>query len=268
MYRLFPPQTEASDLAVDEVYTVPELAFPSGPVPLPDGGLRPYVYFNMVASMDGKAITEDRNAAGLGSGIDFQIMGRLRLAGDAVLVGAETFRRDPFVPSTRPNLVGERARYFPSTPHPIGVTLSRDGNLPLDKNFFKGELKYRVVFLGPAAPADRALALAGQSQVFRLDQLPNGELDLKQMLSILHDELGVEHLLCEGGPTLNFALLKQGFGDEFFWTLAPKIVGGSTNITIVKGPGLGLPLENLVKLRLISIYEQTSELFMRYKIEY
>ncbi len=267
MRRLFPPDFEGRAFDVDEVYTVPELAFPGEGVALGQGGRRPYIYFNMVASMDGKAVTSSNNAVGLGSAVDHHFMGRLRLAADAVLVGAETFRRDTFVPNIRPGLAGERSRYFPDRPHPIGITLSRDGNLPMDKKFFAAERSRRVVFLHQNAPAERETALSERARVFRLGTNAEGHADLGQMLTIIYEELGVRRLLCEGGPSLNFALLSQGFGDEFFWTLAPKIVAGSENATLVSGPGLGLPPEQMRRLHLLSIYEKDSELFMRYRVE-
>jgi len=268
MRRLFPRQTESRNLEVDEVYTVPELAFPVEGVAMPDGLRRPYIYFNMVASVDGKATTAANNAAGLGSPADHHLMGRLRLAADAVLVGGETFRRDPFVPNTRPGLMGERLRYFPDQPHPLGITLSRDGNLPLDKKFFAAEPSRRVVFLSKDAPQERIETLSERAKIFLLDSDAEGKADLKQMLSIMYERLGVRRLLCEGGPSLNYALISNGFGDEFFWTLAPKIVGGTENETLVGGPGRGLPLEELVRLRLLSVYEKNSELFMRYRLEF
>lgn len=267
MRRIFPPQIEPRQLDADEVYTVPELAFPAEGVTLPDGSKRPYLYFNMVASVDGKTTTIKRNAVGLGSPVDQHLMRRLRLAADAILVGAETFRRDAFVPNTRPALLGERSRYFPDAPHPLGITLSRDGNLPLDKKFFAAEPSRRVIFLHRDAPPDRVEALAERARIFLLDTDAEGQADLRQMLSIIYEKLGVRRLLCEGGPSLNYALISRGFGDEFFWTLAPKIVGGRENSTLVAGSGKGLPLEQLVRLRLLSIYEKDSELFMRYRLE-
>ena len=266
MQRLFPPDLAQRNFEIDQIYTVPDLAFPSDGAAMGQGR-RPFIYFNMVSSVDGKTTTVANNATGLGSPVDFQLMGRLRLAADAVLVGAETFRRDSFVPNTRPGLRGERSRYFPDNPHPIGMVVSRDGNLPLDKKFFAAEPSLRVVFLQKNASAERETALSLHARVFRLDSDAAGQPDLSQMLSIIYERLGVRRLLCEGGPTLNFAMLSQNFGDELFWTLGAKIVGGSQNSTMVAGPGRGLPLDKLRRLQLLSIYEKDSEMFMRYRIE-
>ncbi len=268
MRRLFPPETIPRNYEPDEVYSVPELAFPLDGVALPNGGRRPYIYFNMVSSADGKTVTVAKNATGLGSPTDFHFMGRLRMGADAVLIGAETFRRDSFVPDIRPGLLGERTRYYPDAPHPLGITISRDGNLPLDKKFFAAPASRRVVFLYKDASAERETALAERARVFRLGSDSEGHPDLGQMLALLYEQLGVRHLLCEGGPTLNYAMLSKNFGDEIFWTLAPKIVGGSENPTLVSGSGLGFPIEKILKLGLISIYEKNSELFMRYRLEY
>ena len=38
---------------------------------------------------------------------------------------------------------------------------------------------------------------------------------------------GIRALLCEGGPTLNRALLAAGVVDELFLTLAPLLAGNS-----------------------------------------
>jgi 2,5-diamino-6-(ribosylamino)-4(3H)-pyrimidinone 5'-phosphate reductase len=266
MRRLFPPSFEQQDLDIDEIYTVPELDFPVEGVPMSQGSQRPYIYFNMVSSVDGKATTVANNATGLGSLADQHLMGRLRLAADAILVGAETFRRDSFVPNTRIELLEERSRYFPETPQPIGITLSRNGNLPLDKKFFAEDASRRVVFLSEEAPAEQMALLAERVQIFQLGSDAEGRTDLGQMLSIIFERLGVRRLLCEGGPMLNYALLSKGFGDELFWTLAPKVVGGRENATIISGAGLGLPLDKLIQLHLRSIYEKEDELFIRYRI--
>ncbi|MEI6045682.1 MAG: RibD family protein [Chloroflexota bacterium] len=268
MRRLFPPDAEQRIFDVDETYTIPELGFPVEGVPLSQGLRRPYIYFNMVSSVDGKATTIAHNATGLGSPVDYHLMGRLRLAADAIVVGGETFRRDPFVPNTRVALLEERLRYFPELPHPLGITLSRNGNLPLDKKFFAADPSRRVIFLSKEAPSEQVALLAKRARVFQLEKTAEGQTDLHQMLSIIYEELGVRVLLCEGGSRLNYALLSKGFGDAFFWTLAPKVVGGRENAAIVNGPGLGLPLDKLVRLHLRTIYEKDNELFMRYQIEH
>jgi riboflavin-specific deaminase-like protein len=271
MQRLFfglpDPNTPFFDLK--EVYTVPELAFPLGGVPLSEQegtARRPYIYFNMVSSVDGRATTESGNAEGLGSDTDREMMYRLRAGADAVLCGASTFRRDQFLPAIKPWLVEERARFFPTAPELLGCVLSNSGDLPLDKKFWQAGRAQRAVFLGPKATEAQAEKLSQHARVFRLDPTEDGRANLKQMLTILYAELGVQRLLVEGGPELNYALISDGFGDELFWTLAPKLVGGVDNLTILGGAGRGFSLSKIVQLQLLSIYNNNNELFMRYRL--
>ena len=265
LQQLFP--VAKPDLQPNQVYTVPDLAFPTGGVELEGGKRRPYIYFNMVSSVDGKAIAASGSAEGLGSTLDRQLMRRLRAASDAVIVGAETFRHDPFLPVVVPELAEERAQYFPNEPQPWGIVLSRDGNLPLKKKFFQ--------VLNPALPPERrlvALGIAASSEAeatlsryARIVRVPNrqGRPDVGWLLTYLYEKLGIRRLLCEGGPTFNYSLIARGFADELFLTFAPKLVAGQTN-GIMAGQS-AFSLEQMPRLELLSLYAQASELFFRYK---
>lgn len=268
------------EIELGEIYSVPELNFPAEGVSLARESnqplkveskftspvvQRPYLYFNMVSSIDGKITTRADNAEGLGTRSDRGLMQRLRMASDAVLIGSNTFRHDPFIPDVKPEFAVERQRYFPNQPQPLALVLSGDGNLPLDNKFFRATRERRLIFLGPQATPEAEQRLAERAQIFRLGADSQGRPDLKQLLEIAWKQLKVRWLLVEGGPTLNYAFISQGWADEFFWTLAPKMVGGSQNLSAVEGPGKGFELGQLPNLHLISIYEQESELFMRYR---
>jgi riboflavin biosynthesis pyrimidine reductase len=71
----------------------------------------------------------------------------------------------------------------------------------------------------------------------------------------------VRRILCEGGPTLNRALLEAELVDEIFLTIAPKILGGEDPLTIVKGASLGT-----IHLELRSLVELDGELFVKYGV--
>ncbi len=267
MQQLFPPNSN-NEIEPHSLYSVPDLGFPPEGVALArHGERRPYIFFNLVSSVDGKITTQSDNAEGLGTRVDRTIMRRLRLASDAVLVGASTFRHDPIVPDTRPEFVAERHRYFPDAPHPLAMVLSSDGDLPLDNKFFQAPASRRIVWLGPKANLETEQKLAGHARVLRLEASEAGQPDLQQLLVKAYLELGIRRLLVEGGPTLNYSFIGQDWADELFWTLAPKIVGGSQNPSLVEGPGKGFEVADLKKLQLVSIYAEASELFMRYKFK-
>ncbi len=70
-------------------------------------------------------------------------------------------------------------------------------------------------------------------------------------------------VLCEGGPTLNRALLADGVLDELFLTVAPQLVGGEEDVLRVLA---GDPLPEPMTLELLGVLRHGSELFLRYGI--
>ena len=105
---------------------------------------------------------------------------------------------------------------------------------------------------GDAAPPDVAAAL----EVVRLeDPSPAAALaDLRAR--------GVRALLCEGGPTLNRALLAAGVVDELFLTLAPMLTGNADAPRIVEGEDLPDPLS----MQLAWVLRHGDELYLRYRL--
>src|SRR4051794_7690028 len=102
------------------------------PEPPPD---RPYVYVNMVSSVDGKVVIEG-NERGLGSAVDQRLMRELRVHADVVFDGAGTLRASGT--SSRvddPALEALRVQRGKAAV-PIAATLSHSGDLPLDRAFF------------------------------------------------------------------------------------------------------------------------------------
>jgi len=50
-------------------------------------------------------------------------------------------------------------------------------------------------------------------------------IDLPAALRVLRKEMGIEHLLCEGGPTLYGSMARAGLIDEKFVTVSPVEIG-------------------------------------------
>ena len=72
---------------------------------------------------------------------------------------------------------------------------------------------------------------------------------------------GREAILCEGGPTLNGALLAAGLVDELHLTLAPQLLAGADPVTIVAGR-----LPEPVALELTRVLAHEGVLLLRYRV--
>ncbi len=248
MEKLFP---ERQSIKPEEIYS--DLAFP---VVTWD---RPYTAINMVTTVDGKATLGGR-AFPLGSKVDHLVMRRIRMAADGVLVGAETLRRENVNPSVPPEMQDQRvARGMAPQPTAIVVTASAD--LPTDRTFFRSTLFPRVVVTTRRAPHDRVAALEEHARVIRAGE---EAVDLRLMMRLLAEDLGLRRLVVEGGPNLNSALIAEEMVDELFWTVAPKILGGAAMRTMVEGKPL--PLDRVPRLELVSLHHHEDELFLRYRL--
>ena len=90
------------------------------------------------------------------------------------------------------------------------------------------------------------------------------ERNLKKLISELSKQ-GYKNILVEGGPTLLGSFFSEGLIDEVFLTISPKIYGSKPFSTKTLIEGILLP-PNKFKLKLISVKEIKSELFLRYRV--
>jgi 2,5-diamino-6-(ribosylamino)-4(3H)-pyrimidinone 5'-phosphate reductase len=206
---------------------------------------RPYLALNMVATVDGRAAVNG-SAVGIGSPADKHLMRELRAEADVVLHGAGTVRADPLSARVPAEMVQKRTG-LGLTPQPLGVIITRSGNLPRHHPYYESRTIIYVT-------SDRNVTIdSATTEVCHVASVEAAVADLHRR--------GVRRILCEGGPTLNTALLQAEMVDEIFLTIAPKILGGEDPLTIVKGASLGT-----VHLELRSLVELDGELFLKYGV--
>jgi riboflavin-specific deaminase-like protein len=212
---------------------------------------RPFVFVNMVASVDGRAQVNGR-AAELGEEADLEMLLELRAMADAVLIGPNTVRAEGYA-----RLVGgvERRAYRESlglAPDPVAVIVSRSFELPWDAGLFADPAQPVLVYTASELePPDTAAPV----DVVRT-------ADPAAMLADLRSR-GVAALLCEGGPTLLSALLEAELVDELFLTIAPLITGDPVALRIVEGEGLS----RAKRARPVWVLRAQGELFLRYAVQ-
>ena len=216
---------------------------------------RPYLVVNMVATADGKAALEGRSK-GLSGPADRRVFHELRTQADAVMVGAGTARAERYGPMLRDPALREKRRREGLAPDPLACVVSGRLDLPSDLPLLRDRDSRVLVLTASQAVLPEAEA--------RIDYLrhPEGALDLRRLLERLREEHGVRSILCEGGPTLNASLAREGLVDELFLTLSPMIVGGAGQSTIVGGEALPASLE----LELAWVLESEGHLFLRLRV--
>lgn len=216
---------------------------------------RPYVVCNMVASVDGRATIGGRSGP-IGDDADRALFLALRTQADALLVGTRTLRAERYGrPVRSPELRAAREREGLSPAPPL-VTVTRTLDLPLDIPLFQDPESTVLVYTsaegdpGPC-PAD-----------VRVARLAPGELTPATVLRSLRADHDVRSVLCEGGPTLNAALLRDDALDELFLSLSPLLAGDPAALGLVEGA-----IPATVGLELVCALERDGALFLRYRVQ-
>jgi riboflavin biosynthesis pyrimidine reductase len=197
-----------------------------GDAAAPEG--RPWVSGIMVSSLDGRA-TLGGTSRKLGGPQDLQMLLALRRRADALIVGPGTVAAEGYGPLPCP-----------------AVLVSRSFELPWEAGLFAAPGQRVLVYTRAGAEPPE---VAAEVEVVE-------ELELAAVLADLRAR-GIERLLCEGGPTVNRALLDAGLLDELFLTLSPVVSGEGPPI-VADGPSAPLTLR--------SVATADGDLYLRYSV--
>ncbi|WP_093263246.1 dihydrofolate reductase family protein [Thermostaphylospora chromogena] len=183
---------------------------------------RPYVLLSAAVSIDGRIDDASPRRLVLSSPADLDRVDEVRAGCDAILVGAETLRRDD--PRLMIRDASRRAaRTERGDPEqPIGVVLTAGGDLDPTLRFWRRD-GGRLVYTTDAGAA----RLAGTVGASGTDVTVIG-MGAEVRLPAVLDDLGargVRRLMVEGGGRVHTAFLAQGLADELHLAVAPLLVG-------------------------------------------
>ncbi|GLZ28891.1 hypothetical protein Lesp02_10810 [Lentzea sp. NBRC 105346] len=172
---------------------------------------------------------------------DWERVDAVRASCDAILVGANTIRRDnPRLLVRSAALRADRvARGLPE--NPVKVTVTSSGGLSPSANFFALGSGLKLVYTPPALVPSVSDDLGACATVV-------GAADLPAVLADLSSR-GVRRLMVEGGTTMHTQLLTLGLVDELHLVVAPMFVGDSKAPRFVTdGPNATLKLVEVRQL--------------------
>jgi 2,5-diamino-6-(ribosylamino)-4(3H)-pyrimidinone 5'-phosphate reductase len=177
-----------------------------------------------------------------------------RAACDAIMVGANTIRIDNSFLTVR--LVPGKS--------PLRVIPSSDADIPPDANVL-GKDAPTVIAVARHAPPDRVAAIRKKGA----DVVVAGEehVDLPRLMGILARDYGVKKLMIEGGPTLNWHMLRHRLVDEIRLIHLPFIVGGADTPSLVGGMHID-DESAMIRLALKRFYLCGSNLVTEYDVLY
>jgi riboflavin biosynthesis pyrimidine reductase len=267
-----------------------EQALPQGLRELYDGDLlfrtpsaeRPFVIANFVSTLDGVVSYEIKGQAS-GATIsgsdpaDRFIMGLLRAAADAVIVGARTVQtvspQSLWIPEyTYPAAKGLFMEYRVDVLHkpefPLLVVVTGSGRLELERAIFRTP-GVRTLVITTSAGRDE-LTRAGATKLGSVEiqalNSSSGSIGPQSILRLLSLQFGIRTLLHEGGPTLFGQFLAAEAVDELFMTLSPQIAGRKGDAirpALVQGVGF-LP-HCAPRFQLLSVKQRAEQLYLRYQ---
>jgi riboflavin biosynthesis pyrimidine reductase len=253
-----------------------ELAALYGLLRFPPHPGRPYVIANFVTSLDGVVSLSVPGQAGGGpiSGFnphDRMLMGLLRAAADAVVVGAGTLRSVPShvwtAPYIYPALAGpyQTLRTMLGKPSPpLNVIITGRGEIdPTLRVFQSGEVPVLIVTGTQGSKRIRGLRLPPSIQVVAVEDA--GRLSARSILDAVGRVRSSDVLLVEGGPHLIGDFFAESCVDEQFLTLAPQVAGRDGS---GERPGLvagrAFAPEHPLWGTLVSVKRGGNHLFLRY----
>lgn len=188
---------------------------------------QPWLQANMVVSLDG-SVAVDGDSKPLSCPADRRLYQLLRSRSDAVMVGARTASHPGYAKLAAPLvIVTNSGSVTTSAAQPIVITTR-----------------------SAAASAHRTVPHA------TIIEAGKSAVDLHQAKLQLR-ERGINHLLCEGGPTLLHALSAQDLIDDLCLTIAPFMVGAEPRL-------MPLPLPTQNALQLQHVLSDGDWLFTRY----
>ncbi len=177
----------------------------------------PYVVLKAAQSLDGCIATASGQSFWITGEESRMLVHRMRSEIDAVVVGANTVRKDD--PELTVRMVEGR--------HPKRVVLAPQLRLPADRKMFSTPLRAETIVVCTADVAASGTARELEDRgvvVLAIESDGTGILEPHAVLRVL-GERGIASVLVEGGAVVHSAFMRAGAVDELRLFYAPIVIG-------------------------------------------
>ena len=213
---------------------------------------RPYVILNCAMSADGKITSPSGKQLRISNEEDIKRMYNLRNNCDAVLVGVETIISD------NPKLT-VKGEYVTNPQNPIRIILDTHCRTDEDALAVDENAKTLIITNGECDKKYKS-----NVEIVQCDIDDEGLIDLKKMLEMLFMQ-GIKKLMVEGGSTVIWNFLKNGFVDDLFVFIGPLIIGGKYTPSMADGEGIASQ-ENPIKLEVVELSKLNDGILVHYRL--
>jgi 2,5-diamino-6-(ribosylamino)-4(3H)-pyrimidinone 5'-phosphate reductase len=204
-------------------------------------------------SLDGKIATFTGDSR-MSSSADMRRVHRLRASADAIMVGLRTLLVDD------PKLT---VKFFKGH-MPYRIIVDSKAQTPLISYVVRtAKNAPTIVAVTSSAPETRVRTLRKKGVTVLV--CGRGPLVSLNLLLRRLRTIGIRKLLLEGGGTLNWSMLSSGLVDEISIAITPRIIGGTSAISLVEGKGSAL-VKDGIRLRLLNVAKYGPDLVVRYKV--
>jgi len=189
---------------------------------------KPYVILKAGMSLDGKVATASGESQWITCEASRAHVHQLRNNYMGIMVGINTVITDNPLLTCRKS--GGR--------NPIRIIVDSRLRIPINSRVLHGQNENQTIIATThLADPEKIKELQDMGVKIFIAKSVNGKVNLESLMTFL-GKSGIDSVLLEGGPTLNYSALAAGIVDKVMIYTAPMIIGGMASKTVVEGEGI------------------------------
>jgi 5-amino-6-(5-phosphoribosylamino)uracil reductase len=219
------------------------------------------ILLSAAVSVDGHIDDSRNDRLVLSHADDLDAVYNMRDECDAILVGANTIRRDDPSLATKSEERRKKRVAKGLAPDPVKVTITRTGLLPAQARFFQDGDSRKLVYTLPNTANSLRESLRDMAEIV---VLPGGALSIRKVTEDLAAR-GIKTLLVEGGTDILTQFLSEGLADELRLAVAPLFVGDAAAPRFVNPASF--PHANDRRMVLKNVHTKGDTAVLHYELE-